>query len=64
MFRAAASEIDRATDLPQAQALAEEGRVALERGDHRNLRRVTEKLWRLLPSDAKHRRLSYDSGVR
>ena len=64
MFEGAVSEIDRATDLPRAQLLVDEGRSAIARGDHRTLRRVTEKLWRLLPTDAKHRRLSYDSGVR
>jgi molecular chaperone DnaK len=64
MFEGAVAEIDRATDLPRAHVLVEEGRAAIARGDHRTLRRITEKLWRLLPTDAKHRRLSFDSGVR
>ena len=64
MFESAASEVETATDLPAATRLVSEGRSALERGDSRALQRITEKLWRLLPSDAKTRRKSFDSGVR
>ena len=64
MFEGAASEVSSATDLPRAQALVEEGRKAMERGDTPGLRRVVENLWRLLPTDVQSRRLSFDSGVR
>ncbi|EDM73886.1 Heat shock protein Hsp70 [Plesiocystis pacifica SIR-1] len=64
LFEDAASRVDAASDLPRAQALVREGRQAQERNDSNTLRRVTERLWRLLPADAQTRRLSFDSGVR
>lgn len=64
MFEGAASEVGSASDLPRAQALVEEGRKAIERGDTQGLRRTVEALWRLLPVDVQSRRLSFDSGVR
>jgi molecular chaperone DnaK len=64
LFEDAASKIDAASDLPLAQALVREGREAVTRNDNAGLRRVTERLWRLLPADAKARRQSFDSGVR
>ncbi len=64
LFEATASDIDEATDLPAATQLVSLGQSALERGDHHELQQITEALWRLLPSDAKTRRLSFDSGVR
>jgi molecular chaperone DnaK len=64
LFEDAASKADSATDLPLAQTLVREGREALTRGDNVALRRVTERLWRLLPADAKTRHQSFDSGVR
>ena len=64
LFEDAASKADSATDLPRAQALVREGRDALSRDDKAGLRRVTERLWRLLPADVKTRRQSFDSGVR
>ena len=63
-FEHAASEADRATDLVAAQKLVQEGRVAAEKDDVATLRRVTQKLWQLLPDDVEHRRLGHDSGVR
>ncbi|NVB40470.1 Hsp70 family protein [Pseudenhygromyxa sp. WMMC2535] len=64
LFEDAASQADAASDLPLAQSLIREGREALGRQDNASLRRVTERLWRLLPADAKTRRASFDSGVR
>ena len=64
LFEDAASKADSATDLPLAQTLVREGRQALERDDNSTLRRVTERLWRLLPADVQSRRQSFDSGVR
>jgi molecular chaperone DnaK len=64
LFEDAASKVDSASDLPRAQTLVREGREALARDDNQALRRVTERLWRLLPADVKTRRQSFDSGVR
>jgi molecular chaperone DnaK len=64
MFESAASEVHSATNLPEAQRLVRQGRDAIARNDTPTLRRTTEGLWRLLPSDAKHKRLSFDSGLR
>ncbi len=64
MFQSAASEVDRATDLPKAQLLVQRGRAALERRDTQELRGIVKDLWRLLPADAESRKLSFDSGVR
>ncbi len=64
LFDAASSRIDAATDLPKAQALVREGRAANGRNDYAELRRITEKLWKLLPHDPSAQRQSYDSGVR
>ncbi|HLT35255.1 MAG TPA: hypothetical protein VK034_03195, partial [Enhygromyxa sp.] len=64
LFEDAASKADSATDLPLAQTLVREGRAALGRDDNQALRRVTERLWRLLPADVQTRRQSFDSGVR
>lgn len=64
LFDSAAGDIGSSTDLPRAQALVREGREAIARGDIPALRPIVEKLWRLLPADAKTRRLSFDSGVR
>ncbi len=63
-FEHAASEADRATDLVAAQKLVKEGRTAAEKDDVATLRRVTQKLWQLLPDDVEQRRLGHDSGVR
>ena len=64
MFEDAASEADRATDLPAANRLLDQGRSAVAEGNSAELRRIVQKLWRLLPPDIKDRRLSFDSGVR
>ncbi len=64
LFEDACSQASQASDLPLAQSLIREGRQAIERRDNPGLRRVVERLWRLLPSDVKTRRQSFDSGVR
>ncbi len=64
MFESAASEVDRATDLPRAQTLVQRGRDALARGDRQSLQSIVKEIWKLLPADAASRRLSFDSGVR
>ncbi|MBL8944324.1 MAG: Hsp70 family protein [Myxococcales bacterium] len=64
LFDEASSRVDAASDLPRAQALVREGKAARARDDGAELRRITEKLWRLLPHDPTARRASYDSGVR
>ena len=58
-----ASRLDNATDLPRARELFAAGQAALDRRDTAGLRDAVEKLWRLLPVDAKQRRQGYDSGV-
>jgi molecular chaperone DnaK len=63
-FEDAASEISRARDLPKANKLVSEGRVAMDRGDTMELRRVVKALWQLLPEDAESRKRGFDSGVR
>jgi molecular chaperone DnaK len=63
-FEHCAADIGNTTDPAQAQALVKEGREALTRGDGEALRRVVQKLWRLMPGDPEQRRLGYDSGVR
>jgi molecular chaperone DnaK len=63
-FEDAASEISSARDLPKANKLVSEGRVAMERGDTTELRRVVKALWQLLPEDAESRKRGFDSGVR
>ena len=52
------------TPLGALPRTAEAVREAIARGDTPALRPIVEKLWRLLPADAKTRRLSFDSGVR
>jgi molecular chaperone DnaK len=69
MFERAASNYGGATDLRRADELVRQGRqIVQDPGDEDTkrdrLRRVTEDLWRLLPSDAESRRLGFDSGVR
>ncbi len=64
LFDEATSRVDSASDLPRAQTLVREGRAARDREDMGELRKITEKLWRLLPHDPSARRASYDSGVR
>ncbi len=62
-FAHLASRLDNATDLPRARTLIAEGQRALDTRDTAALRDVVEKLWRLLPVDARQRRQGYDSGV-
>ncbi len=64
LFDDAVSHLDSATDLPKAQALVKEGKDARGRDDVVALRRITEKLWKLLPHDPAARRQGFDSGVR
>jgi len=63
-FEDAASEMSRATDLPRAQKLVAEGKVAVDRGDTESLRKVVKALWNLLPEDSEARKRGFDSGVR
>ncbi|MCY0990287.1 Hsp70 family protein [Nannocystis sp. ILAH1] len=63
-FEDAAADAGNATDVARAQALVKEGREALAKGDNEALRRVTQKLWQLLPSAAEDRRKGHESGVR
>ena len=63
-FEDAAADVGNATDVARAQALVKEGREALAKGDNEALRRVTQKLWQLLPTAAEDRRKGHDSGVR
>ncbi|HWB75104.1 MAG TPA: Hsp70 family protein, partial [Nannocystaceae bacterium] len=64
LFEEASSRIDAASDLPRAHALVKEGREAKNRDDAAALRRITERLWKLLPHDPSTRKKSFDSGVR
>ncbi len=63
-FERAASKADQATDLVAAQALVKEGKVAINKDDVPALRRITQKLWQLLPDDPEDRKLGHNSGVR
>jgi molecular chaperone DnaK len=63
-FEDAASEVSRSTDLPRAQKLVAEGKVAVDRGDTESLRKVVKALWNLLPEDSEARKRGFDSGVR
>jgi molecular chaperone DnaK len=63
-FEDAASEVSRARDLPRANKLVAEGKLAMDRGDMEELRRVVKALWQLLPEDSEARKRGFDSGVR
>jgi molecular chaperone DnaK len=63
-FEDAASEISKMRDLPRAQRLIDEGKAAIARSDHDELRRVVKALWQLLPEDSEARKKGFDSGVR
>jgi len=63
-FEDAASEISKMRDLPRAQRLVTEGKAAIARSDHDELRRVVKALWQLLPEDSEARKKGFDSGVR
>jgi molecular chaperone DnaK len=63
-FESAASEVSRATDLPRAHKLVNEGKQAVDRGDTESLRKVVKALWNLLPEDSESRKRGFDSGVR
>jgi len=63
-FEDAASEVSSARDLPRANKLVAEGKIALDRGDTEELRRVVKALWQLLPEDSEARKRGFDSGVR
>ena len=63
-FEDAASEVSRSRDLPRAQKLVNEGKVAIERSDTDELRRIVKALWTLLPEDSEARKKGFDSGVR
>jgi molecular chaperone DnaK len=63
-FEDAASELGSMRDLPKANKLVADGRIAMERGDTEELRRVVKALWQLLPEDSEARKRGFDSGVR
>ncbi len=63
-FEDAASEMSTMKDLPRAQQLVAEGKVALESGNNDELRRVVKALWQLLPESSEARKKGFDSGVR
>ncbi|HEY5926818.1 MAG TPA: Hsp70 family protein [Kofleriaceae bacterium] len=63
-FEDAASEVSRSRDLPRANKLVAEGKIAIDRGDTEELRRVVKALWQLLPEDSEARKRGFDSGVR
>jgi molecular chaperone DnaK len=63
-FHHAASEIGQSRDLPRAQQLVNEGKAAIDRDDHTELRRVVRALWQLLPESSEARKKGFDSGVR
>jgi molecular chaperone DnaK len=63
-FEEAASEMSTMRDLPRAQRLVAEGKVAVERGDTEELRRIVKALWQLLPENSEARKKGFDSGVR
>ncbi len=63
-FEDAASEVGNSRDLPKANKLVADGKIALEKGDTEELRRVVKALWNLLPEDSEARKRGFDSGVR
>ncbi len=63
-FEDAASEISTMKDIPRAQKLVAEGKLAAERHDTTELRRVVKALWQLLPESSEARKKGFDSGVR
>ncbi|WNG13957.1 Hsp70 family protein [Cystobacter fuscus] len=63
-FESAASRVSEASDVARAEELVQRGNRALAQQRREELRQVVEQLWRLLPEDAKERRLAHDSGVR
>ena len=63
-FADAASELSKMSDLREGQQLITEGKAAIARRDHEELRRVVKGLWRLLPEDSEARKKGFDSGVR
>ena len=63
-FEHAASHAAQCTDLAAADQLVRDGRAAVERGDDETLKVVVNKLWRLMPPDARERQQSHLSGVR
>jgi molecular chaperone DnaK len=63
-FEDAASEMSTMKDLPRAQKLVAEGKVAIENGNTDELRRVVKALWQLLPESSEARKKGFDSGVR
>ena len=63
-FEDAASDVSKCRDLPRAQRLVTEGKVAIDRDDNAELRRVVKALWQLLPENSDARKKGFDSGVR
>ncbi|MBI5496675.1 MAG: Hsp70 family protein [Deltaproteobacteria bacterium] len=63
-FEDAEAEVERATDLPKAQVLVQEGRKAVDKEDYETVKEKVRALWRLLPPEVAERRQGFDSGVR
>jgi molecular chaperone DnaK len=63
-FEDAAADAAQASDLPRAQRLVAQGKIAAAAGDTEALKRIVKELWGLLPVDAASRRASFDSGIR
>ena len=57
-------QMTEATDPVRFQALVDEGRRALAKGDDGALRRINRQLFELFPGTAEERALSFGSGVR
>jgi molecular chaperone DnaK len=57
-------QMTEATDPVRFQALIDEGRRALAKGDEGALRRINRQLFELFPGTAEERALSFGSGVR
>ncbi len=64
LFEKLCADLDRATDLPRARALADRGREALSHEMWGDLRSIVERLRPLLPTRATTQRLAHGSGVR
>ena len=63
-FEWVCSRMERVSDQAKAQTLVAQGHAALAASDRAKLREVTEKLWKLMPTDPELRQKGYDSGVR
>lgn len=62
-FDYASSMIGDATDLPRAEALAEQGREARRQRNESELRRIVQELWALRPVDREEQSRGHGSGL-